>query len=105
MQEFLLIGAVVAGLWFWRDSARARETATAAAKRACQQIHVQFLDGTVMLSRLRLCRRESGTMALCRFYSFDFSLDGEQRRSGIVKMKSQLIEDLMLDIDQASVIQ
>jgi hypothetical protein len=105
MQEILLFGAALGVLWLWRDSTRAREVATAAAQRACKQINVQFLDGTVMLTKLRLCRRNSGTVALCRLYSFDFSLDGEQRRSGTIKMKSQLIEDLMLDIDQASVLQ
>jgi hypothetical protein len=104
-QEILYILLLVGLLWFWRDSTTAREKATTTARSACRQIDAQFLDDTVMLVKLRLCRRNSGTMALCRLYSFDFTLDGEQRRSGVIQMKAQRIEDILLDIDQASTLQ
>lgn len=105
MQEILFIFLLLAVLWLWRDSVNAREKAIQAVRLACQQINAQFLDDTVVLAKVRLCRRKSGTMALCRFYSFDFTLDGEQRRSGMIRMKAQIIEDLMLNIDQASNLQ
>jgi hypothetical protein len=101
MPEILYILLLLALLWFWRDSTNAREKATSSARAACSRIEAQFLDETVMLAKLRLCRRNSGTMALCRLYSFDFTLDGEQRRSGVIRMKAQVIEDIVLDIDQA----
>ena len=99
MPELLLILLILALLWLWRDSARSRELAVRAARSACAQSGAQFLDGTVSLVALRLCRKSSGSMALCRAYSFDFSLDGEQRRSGAVSMQAQAIVDLVLDID------
>jgi hypothetical protein len=105
MQEILFIFILLGVLWLWRDSTSAREKATSAARAACKQINAQFLDETVMMVKIRLCRRNSGTMALCRLYDFDFTLDGEQRRSGIIRMKAQVIEDILLDIDRATIIQ
>ena len=100
MQEIMFIFLVILGFWLWRDSMQAREQALAAGKRACEQLNAQFLDDTVSISKLRLCRTNSGTMALCRFYSFDFSLDGEVRRLGNISMRGQVIEDILLDIGQ-----
>ncbi len=101
MTELVFILLLLGLLWLWRDSTSAREKATRSARAACQQINAQFLDETVMMVKLRLCRRNTGTVALCRLYNFDFTLDGEQRRSGVILMKAQVIEDILLDIDQA----
>jgi hypothetical protein len=105
MHELLYILMLLGVLWFWRDSANAREKATSAARAACTQINAQFLDETVMMVKLRLCRRNTGTMALCRLYNFDFTVDGSQRRSGVIQMKAQIIEDILLDIDKNTVLQ
>ncbi|MDJ0881929.1 MAG: DUF3301 domain-containing protein [Gammaproteobacteria bacterium] len=105
MREILLILALAFLLWLWRDSLKARERAIMVSRRACDQIQAQLLDDTVGLLKLRLCRTKKGTMALCRLYGFDFSLDGQQRRSGSVSMRGQGIEDLILDIDQSSTLQ
>ncbi len=105
MPELLYILFIALLIWLWRDSARSRELAIDAARGACTQAGAQFLDGTVMLAKLRLCRKPSGNMALCRVYSFDFSLDGAHRRSGTVVMRAQSIEDLVLDLDQVSTLQ
>jgi hypothetical protein len=105
MPELLYILIILFLLWLWRDSARSRERAVKAARAACAHSGAQFLDDTVMLAAVRLCRKSSGSMALCRLYSFDFSLDGEQRRSGAVSMHAQTIVDLVLDVDGATRIQ
>lgn len=94
---FVILGFIV---WFWRDSMRAKEQAVFACNRACKQINAQLLDQTVVLTRLRLCRTNAGTMSLCRIYVFDFTLDGEARREGTITMKGRKILDLVLDIDQ-----
>jgi hypothetical protein len=99
MSELLLIALLLFIAWIWRDSMQAHEKAVAAGMRACQQLNAQFLDQTVALSKIRLCRTNSGTMALCRLYVFDFTLDGEARREGLISMKGQRIVDLVLDID------
>ncbi|MDJ0834769.1 MAG: DUF3301 domain-containing protein [Gammaproteobacteria bacterium] len=105
MPEILLIVALFFVLKFWYQSMKSREQAVAAAKRACSQINVQLLDDTVEMIRLRLCRTNSGTVALCRLYSFDFSMDGEQRHTGTISMRGREIIDVVLDIDQVTAIQ
>ena len=105
MSEILMLAALAGVAWLWIDSMRARERALSASRNACAQVNVQLLDETVALTRLRLCRTRRGTMALCRVYEFDFTLDGEHRRGGVVVMRGQLIEDLILDFDEASDLQ
>ena len=102
MSEFFLLALLVFIVWLWRDGMQAREQAVAAGMRACKQIDAQFLDQTVVLSKLRLCRTNSGTMALCRLYVFDFTLDGEVRREGLISMQGQRILDLILDVDHTT---
>jgi hypothetical protein len=105
MQEILLILSLLFVLWLWRDSLNAREKAVTASRRACEQMDAQLLDDTIGLVKLRLCRTNAGTMALCRYYDFDFSLDGEHRRSGSISMKGQRILDIVLDLDQTTILQ
>ncbi len=81
---------------------QAKEQAVQAGTRACNQINAQMLDQTVVLTKLRLCRTKSGTMALCRLYNFDFTLDGQVRLEGRITMKGQVILDLVLDVDHTT---
>ena len=105
MSEILYLVILGFIVWFWRDSMQAKELAVKASSRACKQINAQFLDQTVVLTKLRLCRTKSGTMALCRLYTFDFTLDGQVRREGVITMKGQLILDLVLDLDHSTTLQ
>lgn len=102
MQDFLMLLGLLAALWLWRDSTRSREQAIGLARRACLEIEAQFLDETVAISKIRLCRTNRGTMALCRRYRFDFTLDGEQRREGLITMQGHSILDVVLDIDRST---
>lgn len=99
---FVILGFII---WFWRDSMQAREQAVSAGSQACQHINAQLLDQTVVLTRLRLCRTKTGTMALCRVYIFDFTLDGQARRKGTITMRGQVILDLVLDVDHLTTLQ
>jgi hypothetical protein len=105
MSEILMLASLAGAIWLWVDSMRSRERALAASRRACAEVNAQLLDETVALAKLRLCRTSRGTMALCRVYEFDFTLDGENRRGGLVVMRGQLIEDLVLDFDHTSALQ
>jgi len=100
---YLFIAGFV--LWFWYDSMRARELAIDASSAACARMNAQFLDQTVVLTRLRLCRTPRGKMSLCRLYVFDITIDGTVRRTGVVKMIGHQIVELVLDIDHASLLQ
>lgn len=82
--------------WFWLDSLKTRETAVAAAKQACNANTVQLLDDTVALASLRLARNTQGQVALRRFYRFEFSDTGDNRRDGVVLMLGNAVESVRL---------
>ena len=84
--------------WLWWGATRARETAVAAAKRACQQCKVQFLDGRVALAKTRLRRDRSGQVRIQRIYRFEFSADGANRAGGYAVMLGHHLQDLHLDL-------
>ncbi len=73
-------------VWLWWDGLGAKEVARNEAKRLCQQSGVQFLDDTVVVKRMRLCRHRSGRLGLYRRFHFEFASDGEQRYPGYVDM-------------------
>jgi len=70
---------------FWRDSLRVREIATRICRNACESHGVQFLDQAVALHRLSLSWTRSG-LRLKRTYQFDYSLEGQGRRTGYLVM-------------------
>ena len=91
----ILLGLVA---WFWWGATRAREVAVASARRACQQVDVQFLDDTVAMSKLRLRRDPRGQMRIMRYYRFEFSATGTDRRPGYAVMLGHHLVDLHLDL-------
>lgn len=99
VETLLLLVIVALVAWFWIDSLRAREMATAACRRACSQEGLQFLDGTVALERLGLGRSPAGRLQLRRQYRFDYTQDGiTRRRGGAVLVGGQLLT-LTLPLD------
>mgnify|MGYP001203691505 CR=1 FL=1 len=90
---FLLLALVV---WFVSDSLKARETAYAAARRACEQAEVQFLDDTVSQSALRFARNDEGRLILERHFRFEFSTTGDDREQGRVRLLGNRVQDVNL---------
>lgn len=97
MTPILLILLVGLILWYINDSLKCREIVLRAARRACDQMNVQFLDQSVVRTRTGLARGESGAMLLRREYHFDFSLDGADRHAGHVVCLGQRVVGLSLD--------
>lgn len=89
------------GVWLWFDGLRVREAAIAAAKKACQQYEVQFLDDTVALSGLGLGRNSRGQLRVRRIYQFEFSESGATRRPGLVLMLGIEHEALRMGLSDA----
>lgn len=87
---FLLLAA--AGVWFWLDCLKARESAVRAAQASCRDEGVQFLDETVVLRSMRPARDGDGRLCLRRIYGFEFSDTGDNRRQGSVALLGQEIE-------------
>ncbi len=92
---FLLVAGL--GLLFWRDSLGAREQARAASSRACQQMGVQLLDGTVALERLWPRRDRDGRLKRGRLYVFEFTDTGQRRQVGSVLLVGARVEVLHME--------
>lgn len=97
MWELAAIGIVLAAIYLWYDSLRARESAVAAGRSACARYGVQLLDETVSFTRLRLARDEGGRLRLRRTYVFEFTGSGNDRRQGAVVLLGAQVEDLQLE--------
>jgi hypothetical protein len=88
---------VLAGVFLWLDSLRARERAVQAGRAACKRYELQFLDDTVSFAKLRLRRDAEGQLKIARTYTFEFSDTGNNRRHGAIVMLGGQLEDLHLE--------
>ncbi len=77
---FLLLGLLVL-VASWLKLSRYREQATAEARRQCERHGLQLLDETVGLRSIGL-RRLDGMRVIERSYSFEVSIDGDDREPG-----------------------
>ncbi|GGA33643.1 DUF3301 domain-containing protein [Dyella nitratireducens] len=89
----LLVLLAIAGIWLMLS--RARDRAIQEARWRCQQHGLQLLDETVGLSGLRL-RRFRGQRVVERRYSFEVSIDGDDREAGHLWMVGSLLTALIL---------
>lgn len=83
--------------WLWWDGLGAKEIARQKGKAICDKADVQFLDDTVVLGRLRLCRHRAGHIGLYRRFYFEFSSDGECRYRGYIDMLGSVILDTHME--------
>ena len=97
MLEWSVVLFLLALGWFWLDGMTARERAESAAKRACRQEQVQFLDDTVAFSGLGVARDENSRLRLRRTYRFEFSDTGDNRLHGMVVMLGREVETLDME--------
>ena len=88
---------IIAVVYFWIDSLRARERALAAGRGACERYGVQLLDETVQFAKLRLARDGEGSLRLRRTYTFEFSDTGNNRRHGAIVMLGADLQDMQLE--------
>ena len=97
--DLLIIILLLSALAFWWYSARSRETASRYARDACRRCGVQLLDETVSVSKLRLQRTDRGHMSIARWYTFEFSTSGHDRRAGTVSLLGDKLMDMHLEVD------
>lgn len=97
MWEAVALAAILAAVFVWVDSLRAREHALKAGRAACQRYGLQFLDDTVACSRLRVSRDQDGRVRLARTYTFEFSDTGDNRRHGAIQMLGSELQGLELE--------
>jgi hypothetical protein len=94
--ELLALLLLALGIWFISDSLKAREAAHAAARKACVEAGVQFLDDTVSQSGLRLARDAEGRVTLERHFRFEFSPTGDDREQGRVRLLGNQVQEVNL---------
>jgi hypothetical protein len=103
--DVLLLSVAIAGLvWFWADSARAREQMLARCRALCEDLNVQLLDQTVGLARLSLVRGAQGRLQLRRRYAFEYSVNGADRWRGTADLRGRHIESIHMEHPDGPVI-
>jgi hypothetical protein len=91
----LLLLILVAIVGTWLRLSRARDKAIQEARTRCQQHGLQLLDETVGLSGLRI-RHVRGRRVIERRYSFEVSIDGDDREAGHLWMIGNALTALIL---------
>jgi len=94
--DLLSIALLGAAVWLWFASIKAREIAVRAARAACQTRGLQLLDDTVAIIRMKPARDDEGQLHWQRSYSFEYSVTGENRRSGHLDMLGLKVLDTEL---------
>ncbi len=93
----LLLLLAAAAFIFWNDSLRARERMLETCARLCRDLKVQFLDESVVLTRIRLGRGAGGWPQFTRVYSFEFSGTGKDRWQGRATLAGRDVLSVQLD--------
>jgi hypothetical protein len=83
MEIFSLL-LLVAIVWLWMDSLKAREIAVRAARAACAADGLLLLDDTVAIANLKPVRDDDGRVKLQRAYDFEYSDTGNNRLKGSI---------------------
>ena len=96
----VMIVLVAAIGWFWQDSLRVRDRANVAAIEACTRLALQFLDGTVAFTRLRVVR-DAGQLRLRRTYIFDYTAHSIERLQGFVVLLGMRVESVGFARDES----
>lgn len=93
-----LLALVVVGVagWLWYDTRGVSEIAHRVCKTMCMELNLQMLDGTVSLRKIWLGRNPMGQLRIRRFYSFDYSGTGYDRRTGILVLLASTPEWLQV---------
>jgi hypothetical protein len=97
MADYIIFIIIITLLWYWWNSITAYEIAYKEAKLTCRRLELQFLDDTLDVIKLRLCRHPKGHMQVCRTYEFEFSSDGDNRYKGYIKLGGLTYESIDMD--------
>ncbi|MCP4994192.1 MAG: DUF3301 domain-containing protein, partial [Gammaproteobacteria bacterium] len=97
MSTLTSIVLIISIIWFWLDSARAREIATELATAVCRQRGLQFLDQTVALRAITIRWTGKG-LRIRRLFRFEYSEEGLGRHQGHIIMVGIDLEELSLGL-------
>ena len=100
LSDLLLLVLLLAVIGLWLKLSRAREQATQEGRQQCQQHGLQLLDESVGLRGVRM-RRIHGRWLLERCYTFEVSIDGDDREPGRLWMIGQTLTGVSLPTIQS----
>ena len=86
--------ATIAAVWW--NAQTIRQAAIRHAKTRCDQLNLQFLDGSISLNFEGIRRSPSGSLAILRRCQFDFSSTGEDRYQGEVVMLGPRLQEIRI---------
>ncbi len=104
LDTLLLLGLLAGLVWFWADSARAREQMLKRCRSLCEELNLQLLDQTVSLKKLRLTRGPHGNVELRRWYAFEYSIDGADRWQGSAQRRGREVTCIHMAHPQGPII-
>ena len=96
----LATGSIVA----WWQLMQGRQKARRVAGQVCSNHGLQLLDDTVSLSSITWSREASSSRILAN-YSFEFSINGAKRRSGIATIGFPSSLTITLDLEEGRLIE
>lgn len=94
----------IAAMHFWWKTMRAREKADKLAFIACQKENMQLLDGTVALKRFGYEKSKAGGRYLLRYFGFEFSSNGTDRRQGLLALYGEQQHYMYMDLPESPTI-
>ncbi|MCK5335551.1 MAG: DUF3301 domain-containing protein [Gammaproteobacteria bacterium] len=97
MQQLLIIFFLFLITAYWYDSVQVKELARRAGSYACKKHDVQFLDNTVVKQKTTFRKHHANLVSFERHYSFDYTIDGERRESGIIIMAGHHLLEIQMD--------
>lgn len=83
-------------LYLWR-SGQFTETARRLARDHCQQLELQLLDDSMVITGLWPVRNAAGRLVLRRRYRFEFASTGDQRYHGRLVLEGLQLRHIELD--------
>ncbi len=81
--------------WWWHAYGQ-REYALKCIKTHCHNLNLTLLDGYVALKKITLQKDVNNKIRLARIYSFEFTVNAEQRYTGYITLYGYYVERIEL---------
>lgn len=94
--ELWLVLLIAAGAVWWWQANQALEQARRAGRQACRRAGVQFLDDSVVRTRVRPAW-SAGGLRLRRRYMFEFATRGDRRYSGWICTLGRRVTEVRME--------
>ena len=100
--DLITIATLLLVGWYFFNAMRTREMATAIARSYCKRSGIQFLDGTVSLSGVRIVLH-GGKFNFRRCYEFHYSAADNTRNIGAIIMIGSEVVSFIIKSDDPTI--